>query len=136
MTLLWLDDIRDPASTDVDWLGMYSPIGKYEAYVVWIKSYDEFVRFILSNGLPSAICLDYDLSKAPNNKISGQETMCDKVETKTGLDCAKWLVEYCNEQGIDIPPYGIQTSNLEGKMKIESILNQYHSCYTMKNNRK
>ena len=136
MTLLWLDDIRDPASTDVDWLGMYSPIGKYEAYVVWIKSYDEFVSFILSNGLPSAICFDYDLSKAPNNEISGQETMCDKVEAKTGLDCAKWLVEYCNEQGIDIPPYGIQTSNLEGKMKIEAILNQYHSCHTMKNNRK
>ena len=135
MTLLWLDDIRDPASTEVDWLGMYSPIGKYEAYVVWIKSYEEFVRFILSHGLPSAICFDYDLSKSPN-KISGQETMCDKVDTKTGLDCAKWLVEYCNEQGIDIPPYGIQTSNLEGKMKIETILNQYHSRHTMKNNRK
>lgn len=136
MTLLWLDDIRDPASTEVDWLGMYSPIGQYEAYVVWIKSYEEFVRFILSHGLPSAICFDYDLSKAPNNKISEQETICDKVETKTGLDCAKWLVEYCNEQGIDIPPYGIQTSNIEGKMKIDAILNQYHSCYTMKNNRK
>ena len=135
MTLLWLDDIRDPASTEVDWLGMYSPIGKYEAYVVWIKSYDEFVRFILFHGLPSAICFDYDLSKSPN-KISGQEVGRGKGTVKTGLDCAKWLVKYCKEQCIDIPPYGIQTSNLEGKMKIETILNQYHSRYTMKNNRK
>ena len=135
MTLLWLDDIRDPASTEVDWLGLYSPIEKYEAYVVWIKSYDEFVCFILSNGLPSAICFDYDLSKAPN-KISVQEVCRGKGTVKTGLDCAKWLVEYCNEQGIDIPPYGIQAENLEGKMKIEAILNQYHSRYTMKNNRK
>lgn len=53
-TLLWLDDVRDP-HTD-DWLN-FSPIGR-GCRVVWVKSYTEFVSYIVFNGLPDKILKD------------------------------------------------------------------------------
>lgn len=141
MTLLWLDDIRDPMDTQVDWLGLYSPIGKYEPYVVWVKSYDEFVRFITTNGLPDAICFDHDLGKATekellSNGCSKEEARRRKGEEKNGFDCAKWLVGYCIDNGLDVPKYGMQTSNPVGRENIQSLLDQYHDFYVREKNRK
>ena len=44
LTLLWLDDCRDPHT--YNYLARFSPIGT-DVYVVWVKNYDEFENFIL-----------------------------------------------------------------------------------------
>lgn len=67
--LLWLDDFRNPA----DYV-----VGDYE--ISWAKNYDDFCKFISENGLPDIICFDHDLD-----------------EEKSGYDCAKFVVNYCQD---------------------------------------
>lgn len=102
--LLWLDDCRNPFEND--WLN-FSPIGK-DVEVIWCKTYDEFVDTILNNGLPNAICFDHDLG-----------------EEKSGMDCAKWLVEFCYETKKFIPSYNIQSANPVGRENIDKLLKNY-----------
>ena len=72
--LLWLDDFRNPK----DYLT--------EDYdIVWVKSYEEFCSHLENNGLPDIVCFDHDL---------GTE--------KSGLDCARYLVNYCQQHNLDI----------------------------------
>ena len=66
--LLWLDDVRNPFEND--WLN-FSPIGK-NVEVHWVKSYDEFIKWITDNGVPDAVCFDHDLGYRidPNSEVS------------------------------------------------------------------
>ena len=102
--LLWLDDYRTPSK---DWVRMFSPIG-INVETHWVKNYKEFVQWITKKGLPDGICFDHDLGG-----------------DKSGFDCAKWLVSYCLERNIDIPPYGIQSANPVGKDNIHSLFKSY-----------
>lgn len=104
--LLFLDDYRDPFDQEVDWL-IFSPIGR-DVEVVWIKSYEDFVNWITIYDLPEGICFDHDLA-----------------DEMTGMDCAKWLVEYCYENKLNIPPYAIQSANPVGRENIDSLLKNY-----------
>ena len=111
--LLWLDDIRDPIENDGEWL-VFSPISQPYS-VTWVKSFENFVDYITRLGLPDAICFDHDL---------GGDEETSKLE-KTGYDCAKWLVEYCMDNDLDIPRYNIQSANPVGKENINSLLQSY-----------
>ena len=100
LTLLWLDDERDPSHSR--WHA-YFPIS--QPNVVWVKSYEQFVDWISSNGLPSAICFDHDLGEGPS-----------------GMDAAKWLTEYCMDLDAALPQWNIQSANPVGKQNISSLL--------------
>ena len=102
-TLLWLDDERDPA--EARWHA-YFPISL--PTVIWIKSYDEFVEWISSNGMPNAICFDHDLGHGPS-----------------GFDAAKWLTEFCLDNGERIPAWNIQSANPIGKENIIALLKSF-----------
>ena len=102
-TLLWLDDERDP--TEARWHA-YFPIS--QPTVIWIKSYDEFVEWISSNGMPNAICFDHDLGHGPS-----------------GFDAAKWLTEFCLDNGERIPAWSIQSANPIGKENIIALLKSF-----------
>lgn len=119
--LLFLDDCRDPFDQEVDWL-VFSPIGR-DVEVIWVKSYDEFTEWIISNNLPQGICFDHDLADEHYDYFS-DELEGDYIE-KTGLDCAKWLIEYCYENKLNIPPYAIQSANSVGRENIDSLLKNY-----------
>ena len=103
LTLLWLDDERDPA--EEKWHA-YFPI--QVSAVVWLKTYSEFVDWITDHGLPAAICFDHDLG-----------------EDKSGFDAAKWLTEYCLNENRTLPAWNIQSANPIGKENIVSILNSF-----------
>ena len=103
-TLLWLDDCRDP--TQNDWL-IFSPIGR-NADVNWVMNYQEFVDWVMINGLPDGICFDHDLG-----------------EERTGYDCAKWLVDYCIDTMQILPLYGIQSANPVGRENIDMLFKNY-----------
>lgn len=128
-TLLWLDDIRNPFEDC--WVVSYSPIPHEELnHVEWVKSYGEFVEYIKQNGLPTAICFDHDLGmdvaiKAREKGMSKRKSRLLKQEEKTGLDCAKWLVEYCIDNKQSLPLYNIQSANPVGKENIDSLLKNY-----------
>ena len=50
---LFLDDVRNPR--DVKWAEM--PLGPW----VIVRNYDDFVKYITSNGLPEFVAFDHDL---------------------------------------------------------------------------
>lgn len=114
--LLWLDDIRDPMDKCLNCMD-HSPIGQ-DVEVYWVKSYKEFISWIEKNGLPDGICFDHDLGDDTKTKNK-------KKIPKSGLDCADWLVEYCEKNKLDLPSWGIQTMDIVGKLNIQSILNAY-----------
>lgn len=106
--LLWLDDSRNPLTDD--WL-VFSPIERpFE--VIWVHKYNEFVSWIKENGLPDGICFDHDLEDFTG--IDGSELR--------GIDCAKWLVEYCLDNGLNVPRWNVQSSNPEGAANINGLL--------------
>jgi len=91
---LYLDDIRNP---------------KTEGWDI-VRSYTEFVEWIINNGLPNEISLDHDLGES---------------DEKTGYDASKWLCEYCIENGLPIPEYNVHSANPVGKENILAILKTY-----------
>lgn len=107
--MLWLDDVRDPFTGD--WVLQYDPDYFYEKDthdIVWVKSYDEYVSWIEQNGLPDKLQFDHDLGEGTN--------------TKSGMDAAKWLVEYCMDNDVDVPEWDIQSANPVGALNISSLL--------------
>ena len=122
-TLLWLDDVRDPFQND--WLN-FSPIGKL-VNVIWVTTYQEFIDWIMNNGLPDAVCFDHDLSDLQAFKRSYPEMVEDiECNEKTGYDCAKWLVEYCIDNNKSLPEYAIQSANPVARENINSLLTNFN----------
>tara|TARA_B100000378_G_scaffold277352_1_gene277489 strand:- start:887 stop:1351 length:465 start_codon:yes stop_codon:yes gene_type:complete len=106
-TLVWIDDKLNPMDPRMDWLA-YSPVGR-EVKVIWVKNILEFKKWVQNNGLPCAICFDYDLGE--NNP--------------SGFDCAKWLVNYCQNNQLALPLWASQSPNPEGKARINRFLRNF-----------
>ena len=82
---IYLDDVRTPVNTD--W--------------VVVRSYDEFVEKVRELGFENidVISLDHDLGDTAMNEyfnnVSPNYTLdYTHITEKTGMDCAKWLVDY------------------------------------------
>ena len=124
--LLWLDDVRDPFENDGEWL-VFAPIKAEE--VIWVKTYEEFVGWITVNGLPDGIAFDHDLADehlVHNNMwIDYYENGGIEFKEKTGMDCAKWLVEHCLDKGLDLPKFSSQSANPPGRENILTLLNNF-----------
>lgn len=110
--ILWLDDYRNPN----DWIDyiklVYPRMVKEPNVIIWVKSYYEFVEYITNYGLPDAIGFDHDLAdEGPNEK--------------TGYDAAKFLVEYCLENNVDLPEFDSQSTNPAGRENIINLLNNF-----------
>ncbi len=121
--ILFLDDIRNPtliypASVDTDW--------------VIAKNYDEFVKVITDNGLPTLISFDHDLADehyrpsmyAADGHYSNYYSD-GTFREKTGYDCAKWLIEHCLDKNIDLPKWNVHSANPVGRKNIEQLLSNY-----------
>jgi hypothetical protein len=125
--VLWLDDIRDPS--DPFWFRYFPNTDE----VVWVKNYDEFISWINVNGLPYLICFDHDLADEhytpqeyweSKNKVQEWHDAQNFTE-KTGMDCAKWLVDYCLDNDVKLPKYISQSANPSGKEYILSLLDNF-----------
>ncbi len=132
LVLLWLDDIRNPFVAD--WRLQYAPEFEYnddgDRETVWVKNYDDFVDWITENGLPHTIAFDHDLGddvarERVSNGMSKRQARIKKRETMSGMECAKWLVDYCIDNDVDLPHWEIQSANPTGKENINGILNNY-----------
>lgn len=126
-TLLWLDDYRNPI--EGQWL-VFSPLKSVDYEVHWVKDYKQFIDWINTNGLPSGICFDHDLSDFQAWHVSEPEYSHDvpwPESEKTGMDCAKWLVEYCLDNNLKLPIWNIQSANPVGAENIRSLLTQFEN---------
>ena len=128
MRRLFLDDIRNP----MDCVLYMRPNKIYNESWDIVRTYDEFVKYILDNGIPDIISFDHDLadehySPAMNDSERYNE-LSNLFKEKTGNDCAKWLCEYCMKNFLPLPEYYVHSMNPVGR---ENILSTLKSCERM-----
>lgn len=134
--LLWLDDLRDPSkgpwnsfiSLTMGWDTCDETKEQALDYdVVWVKSYNEFKNSV-EEKLPDVIFFDHDLADEHMEdyfvyqKNNIPQIHYEDFKEKTGLDCAKWLVEYCIDECHILPEYFVHSHNPIGKLNIQSYL--------------
>lgn len=121
-TALYLDDVRTPTET----LPGYHP---------WnvVTNYDEFVDWITKNGIPDLISFDHDLGEEHTNdyfsqfaKQGYQVPNYDEYKEKTGLDCAKFVAEYCQKMNVPLKGCCVHSANPVGAKNIQSYINGFH----------
>lgn len=120
---IYLDDVRIPK--DPEW--------------ILVKNYDEFVQKIQEIGLPniSTISFDHDLGDTAmaeyfNNVAPNYKLNYDNITEKTGLDCAKWLINHWMEnrkqiphQGFNFPQVYSHSANPIGAANIIGYVNNF-----------
>jgi hypothetical protein len=108
---LFLDDIRNP-------IDVYNYILRQKIYLEndWaiVRSYDEFVAYIKQHGLPTFVSFGHDLTDGHYS--------ADYTDERTGYDCAKFLLEYCNGMDVEVPPFNCHSMNPIGKERIINLL--------------
>jgi hypothetical protein len=132
MKKLFLDDIRIPK----DAIGLVS---SNLNQIYWdndwsiVRNYFEFCNYIQKFGLPDFISFDHDLADDHYNDLFSDENWSkndndivlkyDEYKEKTGYECAKWLVDWCLENGKSLPQCVVHSANPVGKQNIETYLN-------------
>ena len=135
--LLWLDDIRNP------FLNLEGKVPKDENgedyKINWVLNYEEFVKWIEMFGLPNAISFDHDLADEHytqeyfwndyQESKKYQEWKSNHYQEKTGMDCAKWLVDYCIDNKEKLPKIFVHSANPVGADNIKYLLDNFLKYY-------
>lgn len=90
-----------------------------------VRSYGQFIKWIEDNGVPDLVTFDYDLADVAELKESlpfEEWFNLDENRVYTGLDCAKFLLSYCNKRKIKFPEYVIHSANPDGSEEIKNLL--------------
>ena len=98
---LYLDDLRTPVD---------------ESFVI-VRSFDEAVRFVQTNGIPEFISFDHDLGIDRHG-----------VLLPNGYDFAKWLVNSDIDGTIKLPEnfsFKVHSQNPVGAKNIKCLLDGY-----------
>jgi hypothetical protein len=121
---LFLDDQRNPK--DVSWVAL--PLVQWTI----VRNYKQFVDTVTRLGIPSRVTFDHDLADEHYKEFDrcrrelligdAKKFQYEKMNEKTGYDCAKWLANYCVDKNIPIPEYYVHTLNGIGAANIFSIL--------------
>jgi hypothetical protein len=80
----------------------------YPTGIKWmvIRTFSDFGSLVLElEQLPQYVSFDYDLNS-----------------DKDGIDCLKWLVEYCREKQLPLPECFIHSQHDTGKEEMEILL--------------
>lgn len=104
MKKLFLDDIRT-----VEMVYAKSEIAHFDV----VRTYDDFVAYIIEHGLPPFISFDNDLGLGPDGEVAPD-----------GYAAAKWLVY---ESGLDLIDleYKVHSANPVAAEQIKGLLNNY-----------
>jgi hypothetical protein len=113
---IYLDDIRTPVLKD-EW--------------VVVRSYEEFVDKITEIGLENIelISLDHDLGDSAmkewhKNVYHNYTLNYDNITEKTGMDCAKWLVEQWMEGELVVDVF-VHSANAVGSGNMMGYINNF-----------
>lgn len=127
---LFLDDERMPGH--VTWVNLPSAV--YEI----VRNYEEFVQTIETHGVPEFVTFDHDLAdehfkhmledmqlNSTRQKMFGVAKNIidlDYGPEKTGYECAKWLVDYCHDNGVKFPEFTVHSMNPVGTERIKQYI--------------
>lgn len=117
---LFLDDLRS--------VDMVYPNPNMSEWVI-VRDFYQFVDYIQKYGLPDYISFDHDLGMEHTRfyfQNGGHESPPDPLtadfKEKTGYDAAKWLVNYCVENGKKLPTFYVHSANPIGAKNIRDYL--------------
>jgi hypothetical protein len=128
-TYLFLDDMRVPSDCVNYMATRFSDSAMYtrETWTV-VKDYNEFVNYITQKGLPDFISFDHDLADEhydPSMYTNNYGDVAKNFKEKTGMDCAKWLVNYCLDNNKKLPNFVVHSMNPAGTKNIQSLLYEF-----------
>lgn len=113
---IYLDDVRTPIDKE-NW--------------VIVRNYDEFVESIMDYGFDNIelISLDHDLGDSSikeffNSTKKREELNYDNITEKTGMDCAKWLVNQWID-GAPVVDVVVHSANPIGSKNMMGLINNY-----------
>ena len=115
--IIWLDDCRDPFDLKMKWVEFTTNCILPPYRVNWVKTVEEFKGAVMRK-FPDVVCLDHDLG-----------------EGESGMDAAKWLVDYCLDTGKLLPAFYSQSSNPAGRENILAILKSFRKFQMSQNGR-
>jgi hypothetical protein len=116
----FLDDYRMPKDA---FKYMHLPIYMDEKWHI-VRNYFAFINIIQSKGLPNIISFDHDLADIHYKKQNFDYN--DETYEKTGYHCAKWLIDYCMDNKLDVPTnIMVHSMNPYGTMNIMSLFKTY-----------
>ena len=116
--LLFLDDMRVPQDCLTY---MHRRTAQYEVYKeewIIVRNYSEFILWIRENGLPDLISFDHDLG------------IVEDEDHPSGMECAKWLVEYCLDNHLKLPSWLVHSANPAGTENIKGLLTSFEKSYS------
>ncbi len=120
---LFLDDYRFP--NQVFWVDL--PADK--DWVI-VRRYYDFVKYIQENGSPSFCSLDHDLDRHNMPVESLPDPENDGVNLGNGLDCVKWLGDYCTKTGAAFPEYVVHSTNPKAGPRMVEWIKEYKAGVT------
>lgn len=126
---LFLDDERIPINcVGYTWQWMKST--SMYSHMEWIivRDYDQFVNYITEHGLPMLVSFDHDLADehyAIGMASDFTEFDYSKAKEKTGMEAAKWLVDYCIDNKVKLPEYLVHSYNTCGRGNIQGLLDSF-----------
>ena len=109
---VYLDDYRTPI--DPTW--------------IVVRNYSEFVSTILERGIENIHLISFDHDLADVHYDPSRWMDVDSYEDdneKTGLDCAKWLVEHVTKVNSDLPRTVVHSANPVGSVNIVNYINSF-----------
>lgn len=129
---LFLDDARVPHECRSYMLPRLSGNQSWvyvEGYWSVVKSYDEFVENITTNGVPNLVSFDHDLTHEhllAADYFEDHPDIYEKCKDPTGYDCLKWLIAYCTQNGEIFPECLIHNMGELGTKRLQSLLDKYN----------
>lgn len=126
MYKLFLDDIREPIDAyEYTQRSIYKELG----WIV-VRSYDEFIDYILNNGLPKLISFDHDLADEHYNYLAmWRKVDYNDYKEKTGYECVKWLCDYCIDTNKKLPECIFHTQNTIGYVNMSKYIENFKRFY-------
>lgn len=106
-----------------------------------VRDFDSFVEFITNKWIPSFVTFDHDLAPEHytpeeyrndyDRSKEYQEQRYKEYTEKTWLDCAKRLVDYCNENKLPFPRYYVHSQNPVWRDWIETHIQENINLMSM-----
>ena len=129
---LFLDDVRRPIQCaqymnqpqiyyDVDWV-VATDCTEFKKVIKERFEYGEF---------PAIISFDHDLAPEHysasdfKHMVSRHSKIPESSCSLTGMDAARWIVDFCMDNNLKLPAFRVHSMNPAGRENIESFLTQF-----------
>lgn len=127
---LFLDDIRnlvDCTTYRTKYMPQSRAMYTVEDWVI-VRSYKDFVETIqnkfYAGEWPEKISFDHDLAEIHYEPHTWSESY--EYSEETGNDCAKWLVQFCIDNDLEMPETWVHSMNPIGAERIKNTLEDWY----------